>query len=145
MQDNKFDFKEYRLFIEEIKSKIRSAQIKASFSVNTELIRLYWDIGCTVVKRQHKDGWGTSVIDRISVDIQREFPGIEGFSPSNISRMRTFYLTWKDVKINSAQLVPNLPKILTHLPWGCLPGIAYFIWYCRNNRRKNKLYKKPRF
>ena len=32
---------EYGLFIENIKSKIRSAQVKASFSVNAELIRLY--------------------------------------------------------------------------------------------------------
>jgi predicted nuclease of restriction endonuclease-like (RecB) superfamily len=113
-----FSFQEYRLFIEKIKTRIRSAQIKASFSVNTELIHLYWDIGRDVVEGQNKDGWGASVIDKMSTDIQKEFPGIEGFSPSNISRMRTFYLTWKDVQKVSAQVVPKLPEELIRLPWG---------------------------
>ncbi len=118
----------YRVFLENIKSKIRAAQVKASFSVNAELIHLYWDIGQAVVDRQNKDGWGTSVIQEISRDIQKEFPGIEGFSSSNISRMRTFYLAWRNTKVNSAQPVPNfngsaqLPTeimdILFHIPWG---------------------------
>ena len=56
---------EYRLFIENIKLKIRSAQVKASFSVNAELIRLYWDIGRSVIDRQNKNGWGTSVIEQL--------------------------------------------------------------------------------
>ncbi len=122
--------KEYRSFIEEIKSKIRTAQVKASFSVNAELISLYWDIGCSVVERQHKDGWGASVIGQMSRDIQNEFPGIEGFSPSNISRMRAFYLAWRGVETisaqfvpklqgkNSAQPVPGIRDLLSRLPWG---------------------------
>jgi predicted nuclease of restriction endonuclease-like (RecB) superfamily len=122
--------RDYRSFIESIKSKIRIAQIKASLSVNAELIRLYWDIGRLVVERQKKDGWGTAVIKRISSDIQKGFPGIEGFSSSNISRMRTFYLAWKGIRVNSAQPVPKLknkdsaqavPKMMDFLcciPWG---------------------------
>ena len=122
--------KEYRLFIANIKSRIRVAQVKASFSVNAELIRLYWDIGQAVVDRQNKDGWGSAVVQQISRDIQKEFPGIEGFSSSNISRMRTFYRAWRGLKANSAQAVPNLKgkgsaqsptgimDILFHIPWG---------------------------
>lgn len=110
--------KEYRSFIEDIKSKIRAAQVKASFSVNAELIRLYWDIGCSVVDRQMKGGWGSSVVDQMSLDIHKEFPGIDGFSPSNISRMRAFYLAWKDMSAISAQAVPKLPGLLFHIPWG---------------------------
>ena len=120
----------YKLFIKDIKARIRSAQIKASFSVNAELIFLYWDIGEAVVERQVKDGWGASVIDHMCRDIQKDFPGIEGFSVSNISRMRAFYLAWKDGSAISAQLVPKLkdedsartaPKILellSRIPWG---------------------------
>ena len=118
---------EYRSFIENIKSKIRSAQVKASFSVNAELIRLYWDIGLSVIDRQGKNKWGSSVIEQMSHDIQKEFPGIEGFSSSNISRMRAFYLAWKDVKAISAQPVPKLKDknssqkivdFLSRVPWG---------------------------
>ena len=64
--------REYRTFIEKIKSKIRVAQVKASLSVNTELIRLYWYIGRSVIERQHRDGWGSSVIEQMSHDIQKE-------------------------------------------------------------------------
>ena len=130
IKTGKVDLRTYRLFIENIKSKIRAARVKASFSVNTELILLYWDIGKSVVERQVKDGWGAAVIDHISRDIQKDFPGIEGFSSSNISRMRAFYLTWKDEvkisvrpvpklgKVNSAQPVPKILEILSHVPWG---------------------------
>ena len=115
---NVLNSKEYRLFIENIKSKIRAAQVKASFSVNAELIQLYWEIGRSVIDRQNKDGWGSSVIEQMSRDIQKEFPGIEGFSSSNISRMRAFYLAWKDIKTISAQPVPKIMDILVRLPWG---------------------------
>jgi ankyrin repeat protein len=62
--------------------------------VNRELIRLYWDIGREIVERQEKDGWGTGFIDRVAKDIQNEFPGIEGFSKTNMGRMRAFYLAY---------------------------------------------------
>ena len=70
---------DYAKFVTHIKKKIRSSQFKAALAVNRELIHLYWDIGKEIVERQEKDGWGSSVIDRIARDIQNEFPGIEGF------------------------------------------------------------------
>lgn len=36
---------EYTKFITSLKAKIRSAQIKAAVAVNSELMRLYWEIG----------------------------------------------------------------------------------------------------
>lgn len=84
----------YAKFVAQLKLKIRSAQFKAALAVNRELIRLYWEIGKGIVERQRKDGWGASVIDRVSRDIQNEFPGIEGFSRTNIGRMKAFYLAY---------------------------------------------------
>ena len=126
---------DYPAFLEEIKARIRAAQIKASLSVNRELIALYWDIGQGIVDRQRAEGWGASVIDRLAHDIQTAFPGIEGFSPSNISRMRAFYLAYtEEARISarpvpklkgatSAQAVPesdypNLPRAVREIPWG---------------------------
>jgi predicted nuclease of restriction endonuclease-like (RecB) superfamily len=115
--------REYRSFIENIKSKIRTAQIKASFSVNVELIRLYWDIGRSVIDRQNKNGWGTSVIEQMARDIQKEFPGIEGFSNRNIWRMRAFYLAWTKECEKLPQPVAeidgiNPPQVVAQIPWG---------------------------
>ncbi|HPM83353.1 MAG TPA: DUF1016 N-terminal domain-containing protein [Candidatus Anammoximicrobium sp.] len=46
----------YPAFLENIKSRIRTAQIKASLSVNRELIELYWGIGQEIVQRQREEG-----------------------------------------------------------------------------------------
>src|ERR1041384_877595 len=71
---------DYTNLLAEIKTHIRTAQIKAALAVNRELLQLYWDIGGLIVKRQREEGWGRSVVERLAVDIQREFPGISGFS-----------------------------------------------------------------
>jgi predicted nuclease of restriction endonuclease-like (RecB) superfamily len=63
----------------DIKSRIRTAQIKASLAVNRELIQLYWDSGRLIVQRQQAEGWGAGVIDRLARDLHKEFPGLQGF------------------------------------------------------------------
>jgi predicted nuclease of restriction endonuclease-like (RecB) superfamily len=73
----------YRALLTDIKARIRVAQIKASLSVNRELIHLYWDIGELIVSRQRSQGWGKSVVERLAADLRKEFPGIAGFSPQN--------------------------------------------------------------
>jgi len=101
----------YPLLLEEIKSRIRSAQVKAALSVNRELIELYWGIGKSIVARQHNEGWGKSVVEKLSQDIRKEFSGITGFSPQNLWYMRAFYTAWTDE-------VQNLPQAVGEIPWG---------------------------
>lgn len=98
----------YAELLDDLKSRVRSAQLKAAVSVNRELIQLYWDIGRLIVERQGREGWGTGVINRLASDLQRAFPGLQGFSPSNISRMRAFFVAYRDEGENSAQAVPKL-------------------------------------
>ncbi len=105
----------YSLFIKSLKERIRSAQLRASLAINRELIQLYWETGKDVVDRQEKDGWGSKVIERISRDLQNEFPGVEGFSRSNIFRMKAFYLAYAKV----AQAVRQLEDLpVFSIPWG---------------------------
>lgn len=86
----------YPALLEDIKSRIRSAQIKAALSVNRELVELYWSIGRDIVLRQHSEGWGKSVVERLAADLKIEFPGVVGFSAASIWRMRSFYLAWSE-------------------------------------------------
>lgn len=86
----------YPALLDELKRRIRAVQLKAAVSVNRELIALYWDIGKSIAERQRGEGWGKSVVDRLAKDLERAFPGMEGFSPSNIWRMRSFYLAWTE-------------------------------------------------
>ena len=90
---------DYGRLLEDIKTRIRTAQVKAALSVNRELIELYWKIGEAIVRQQKKEGWGKAVVERLAEDIQRGFPGISGFSALNLWHMRAFYLSWtEDIK-----------------------------------------------
>lgn len=105
----------YAKFITSLKTKIRSAQIKGAVAVNRELIKLYWDIGKDIFEKQEQEGWGTKVLERAAKDLQNEFPGIEGFSRTNLFRMRAFYTAYAKVP----QVVGQLEQLpIFSIPWG---------------------------
>lgn len=81
---------DYGLLLQDIKTRIRAAQVRASLSVNRELILLYWSIGHLIAQRQAAEGWGAGVIPRLSRDLHNEFPDVKGFSERNIGRMISF-------------------------------------------------------
>lgn len=100
--------KEYLIFLNEVKSRILNARIQAIRSVDKEVIRLYWDIGKSIVERQERFGWGKSIVEKLSRDLSGEFANSKGFSRDNLWRMRMFYLAYKN-NTKLAQLVPVLP------------------------------------
>jgi hypothetical protein len=87
----------YTKFLASLKTKIRSAQIKGAIAVNKELIKLYWDIGKDIFEKQEQEGWGSKVLEKTAKDLQNEFPAIEGFSRTNLFRMRAFYTSYAKV------------------------------------------------
>lgn len=98
----------------DLKQKIQAAQIKAVFAVNQELLLLYWLIGKTITERQTLDGWGTSQVERLAQDLQNAFPGMAGFSRSNIFRIKAFYAAYELVA-QAARQLEDLP--IFHIPW----------------------------
>lgn len=74
----------YAAILAELKDQIRSARIKAALAVNRELVLLYWRIGRRILKQQHEEGWGSKIIDRLSLDLRREFPEMKGLSSRNL-------------------------------------------------------------
>jgi predicted nuclease of restriction endonuclease-like (RecB) superfamily len=107
--------KKYRLFIEQLKTKVQQAQLKAALSVNSELIKLYFEIGHAIVEKQKEEGWGAGIIEKIGTDLQNMFPGMQGFSRANIFRMRAFYLAYEKVA-QAVRLLEKLP--ILQIPWG---------------------------
>ena len=81
---------DYSQFLIEIKERIRIAQYEAMKAVNKEMIALYWDIGKKITDKQQL-GWGKSVVETLSKDLQNEFPGIRGFGTSNLWSMARFF------------------------------------------------------
>jgi len=98
----------------EIKNRIQSSQTRAVLAVNRELVRLYWDIGQIIHRRQKTEGWGTAVIPRLARALHNEMPELKGFSERNIKRMLAFYRDYVDpgaiVPSPVAQL-PRAPKV----------------------------------
>jgi len=97
----------YREFVTEIKSRIREAQYSALKVVNKELIGLYWDIGKGIIERQEKYSWGKAVVEKLAFDLQKEYPGIQGFSTRNLWNMRNFYFSYRD-KIKLQPMVAEI-------------------------------------
>lgn len=105
----------YATFLEQLKTKVQQAQLKASLAVNSELIQLYWDIGKSIVEKQEQEGWKAQVIEKLCKDLQNAFPGIRGFSRANIFNMRSFYLAYARIQ-QPVGLLNELP--ISKIPWG---------------------------
>lgn len=100
----------YDHLVEGIKQRIRTAQIKAALAANAELILHYWEIGSDIIASQKREGWGAKVIDRLSTDLQREFPKLAGYSARNLKYMRAFAVNWSDREI--------VQQLAAQIPWG---------------------------
>jgi len=99
----------YSDWLAELKTRIHSAQQRATLAVNRELVLLYWQIGRDILVRQAEQGWGAKVIDRLAHDLRTAFPTMKGFSPRNLKYMRAFAEAWPDAEFVQA--------VLAQLPW----------------------------
>ena len=89
---------DYAQLLAEVKERVRSAQYAALKAVNTELVGLYWDLGRMIVERQAGQTWGKAIVQKLATDLQKEFPGVGGFSASNLWRMRAFFELYRGLE-----------------------------------------------
>ena len=100
----------YDAFLQELKERIRNAQVRAALSVNRELVLLYWGIGRDILTRQQSEGWGAKVVDRLAHDLLQAFPGMTGFGARNLKYMRAFAEAYPDQQF--------VQQVVAQLPWG---------------------------
>lgn len=98
---------EYSQLLSAVKERVRSAQYAALKAVNTELVGLYWDIGKVIVERQAGETWGKAIVQQLAGDLQKEFPGVGGFSASNLWRMKAFFEAYNSIE----KLAPMVREI----------------------------------
>ena len=87
---------EYKEWLSNLKSKIRSTQIKTALAVNAGLIGFYWELGKMISEKQTV--WGSKFIEQLSKDLKAEFPGMEGFSRRNLFNTVQFYSFYSKVQ-----------------------------------------------
>lgn len=107
MDDKRPAPQNYAQLLESIKERIKTAQVRAALAVNSELVMLYWGIGKEILARQGEEGWGKSVIPRLSKDLSSQFPAMKGLSPRNLGYMKAFAEAWPEEPILQ-QLVAKL-------------------------------------
>lgn len=87
---SKLPDRQYLDILSLLKEKIRHSRYRAAAAVNVELLKLYWEIGNTILFQQKKEGWGAKTIDRLATDLKTEFPYFKGLSLRNLKYMRAF-------------------------------------------------------
>jgi predicted nuclease of restriction endonuclease-like (RecB) superfamily len=93
----------------EVVEIIRTAKQTAAQAVNTQLVELYWQIGAYISLKLDQAEWGDGVVQQLADYLARTQPGLRGFTPRNLFRMRKFYDTYRsDEKVTA---------LLSQLPW----------------------------
>jgi predicted nuclease of restriction endonuclease-like (RecB) superfamily len=121
----------YKTWLADIKTKIRSAQLKAAVAVNTQLLEFYWELGADIVAKQANAKWGDGLLLQLGKDLTAEFPDMRGFSKRNLELIRQWYLFYSKGAALSQQPVGQIAKQpvsqlqkdkpvarIVRIPWG---------------------------
>ena len=77
-----------------IKAAILQSQYDAARAVNEKQLMLYYGVGKYISLNSRQGFWGKGAIDTISERLQKELPGLRGFSARSLRDMRIFYEEW---------------------------------------------------
>lgn len=110
----------YREAVETIKGAILQAQYAAAKSANAQQLQLSFAVGGYLPHQSEMNAWGSGAIDAISEMLQRDLPGLRGFSGRNLRLMRTFYREWSSYFVPTSNLElanSELPNERTPIIW----------------------------
>lgn len=100
----------YAATLQEIKSHLRNARVRAVLAANPIVIEAYWQTGQIILARQQEAAWGARVIDRLAADLKEAFPDMSGLSPRNLLSMKLFAEAFPEGSIAK--------QPVSQLPWG---------------------------
>lgn len=119
--------KPYLSLITNIGKILKQGRISVALSINSMLVKTYWQIGREIVefeqKGKEKAEYGSMLLDNISKDLKLRYG--KGFSRSNIVYMRLVYLKYPlSKKINNKEKSQTLSDLLTWSHYIELLGIS---------------------
>ena len=86
---------EYSELLKTAVTQIESGRNSIALQINTAANSTYWNLGKLLHDRQIEGGYGSNVINRLSVDLKSVFPDM-GLSPRNLWNMKLFYERYAD-------------------------------------------------
>ena len=99
----------YGEMLDNIKSLVANGRRQVMWTANVQMSMMYYQIGKDILQRQNAEGWGSKIVDRLSADLKKAFPEMNGFSPRNLKYMRRFAEVWPDESI--------VQRCVAQLPW----------------------------
>ncbi len=101
------DFEGYTDLLADVLDHVKAARVKATMAINSTMIRLYWEIGSKIVAKQRAANWGDQVLQILSQDIRSSFPGVKGYSVTNLKYMRMLASTYDEEEL----------RVVSQIPW----------------------------
>lgn len=101
---------EYDSVLKQAIAQIRTARIVIAQQLNSVTQSVYWNLGKLLFEKQLSEGYGSGVVNQLSIDLKNEFPDM-GLSPRNLWDMKRFYERYHLAD-------PKLRQAVAVLPWG---------------------------
>ena len=105
----------YAAAVQTIKEAIQRSQARALHVVNSEVLSLNYGIGRYISENSRHGFWGTGALAQISSQLQKEMPGLKGYSETSLKDMRTFYEEWAPL-VNRQPVADELPSASNQMP-----------------------------
>ena len=93
----------------EVLHLIQQGRARAVQAVNVALVETYWAVGEYLSRRVAEEAWGRGVVKALAAWLAAQEPGLKGFSPQNLWRMKQFFETYNGQS--------ELSAVLRELPW----------------------------
>ncbi len=137
MKQNRSISKEaYQRFLSDMVVMVQSHRAAAVQSVQSINNQLYWNIGELILKMQQQYGWGKSIVEKLSNDLQHQVGKGVSWSSRNLWLMRQLVTEYSNLKqldsdlniINNLKLKQpdsvlktenglNIKQLVSEIPW----------------------------
>src|SRR5262249_23493149 len=97
--------KQYIRLIADLKQSIIQSRYVAARLANKEQLLLYFRTGKMLAEKIAAEKWGAKVLEQIAEDLQKQLPGLRGFSFRNLKNMKQFYIEYQNIIIGQSATV----------------------------------------
>ena len=117
--DKNISTEAYQQFLGEILHLVQNHRALAVQNVQTISNQLYWNIGELIIKKQQEHGWGKSIVEKLSKDLNRQIGEGVSWSPRNLWFMRQLVDEYSNLKQPVSHLeLENLKQLVSEVSWG---------------------------
>jgi predicted nuclease of restriction endonuclease-like (RecB) superfamily len=106
----------YQQFLTEIVNLVQNHRVQAVQVVQTISNQLYWRIGELIIQKQHEYGWGKSIVEQLSRDMNRHIGEGVSWSPRNLWFMRQLVNEYSNLNQAGSE-IENLKQLVSEVPW----------------------------